>query len=129
MPKRFDNNKFVHVSAIAIAISLASCGRVEPVPESGAMPSKTVAGQHGITEPSDAVLLAAEAGEPAEVSLPTQVERRHFAIYSTYRVLFDDSPDVFRSHADGEGFRQAVMSDDDFGGLQGCSMRALLVQD
>jgi hypothetical protein len=123
MPKRIDNNKFIHASAIAIAISLASCGRVEPVPESGAMPSSMGANQYSIPEPLGTVLLAAEAGEPA------QVERRHFAIYSAYRVLFDDSPDVFRSRANGEGFQQAVMNDGDIGGLADCSMRALLLQD
>ena len=129
MPKRFDNNKFIHASAIAIAISLASCGRAEPVPEAGALQATPGGKQYIAPELSGAAVLVADTGAPAEVTLPIQIEHRHFAIYSAYRVLFDDSPDVFRSRADGEGMRQAVMSDDDVGGLQGCSVRALLAQD
>ena len=133
MPKRIDNNKFIHVfihaSAIAFAISLASCGRVEPGAEAGPMPSRTDSSQYNVPESTATAVLVRAAGEPAEVILPTQVEHRHFAIYSAYRVLFDDSPNVFRSRVNGEGLQQAVMSDDDISGLPGCSIRAVLVQD
>lgn len=112
--KMFANkNNLMRVAMLSAIAVLASCGKSEPSSAATAAP----------------VVQLAEVEDGVDMTLPTVVERRHFAIYSTYRVLFDDSPDVFQSRANGqeEGLQSAVMtldSDD-----SACSMRAMLVKD
>lgn len=135
MTKRINKNKFINkfidAAVVAIAISLASCGRVDTAPETGAAQFKPGLVAQPLPESSGASMAVAD-DDPAGVTLPMLVESRHFAIYSAYRMLFDDSPDVLRSRVGGlgEGLQQAVMTGDEtMGGLPACSMRALLLRD
>jgi hypothetical protein len=132
MSKRANKNKLINAALIAVAIPLSSCGRVDAVPENGTARFRQEPSAESLPAASFPLADAGSAGDAADLALPTLVERRHFAIYSTYRVLFDDSPDVFQSRASGqgEGVQQTVLSDGEYmGGLPGCSMRALLTQD
>ena len=113
MNKNANKNNFGLALLVAAALSLVACGRQQtPVPQTDV----SVHAPAGVMEAED-------------MTLPTVIERRHFAIYNTYRVLFDDSPQVFQSRAgmQEEGLQPAVMPVD--GLMPSCSMRAILLQD
>ena len=80
MPSRSDKNKFIHNALIATFVSLASCGRIDAAADAGAKPSRQASTAH-------------TANAADDLAQPTPVEQRHFAIYSAYRLLFDDAPD------------------------------------
>jgi predicted small lipoprotein YifL len=109
-----NKNNLMSATLLSAVATLASCGRSEPPPA-----ASTAATFVQLAEVEDGV----------DVTLPTVVERRHFAIYNSYRVLFDDSPDVFHSRAKGQedGLQQAVMAFD--GDVSACSMRAMLLKE
>lgn len=95
---------------VAVAFGLAACGRIET-------PAAAAETQ---------VIQVAFMEEGGDTDLPVVVERRHFAIYNTYRELFDDSANVFKSreYTQGEGLLHAVDSD-----LATCSIHASLLDD
>jgi len=109
MKKNANKNNCTHVVLIAMLLALAACDRPD---KAAAVPE---AAQPEVIDTVDA-------------TLPEVIERRHFAIYNTYRVLFDDSPQVFQSRAamQDEGLQQAVLLAES---VPACSMRAMLLQD
>ena len=105
------NNKMTTAVLFAAAVGLAACGKVE---------TRAV-------EAADApVVQVAFAEEGGDKILPVLVERRHFAIYNTYRVLFDDSASVMKSreYAREEGLQHAVDSD-----VATCSIHGRMLED
>lgn len=120
------NNKFLAAAAIAIAaLLLASCGRADSTPKVDAGQAAASAVQRSVPLLDDAV----SSGE----GLPTPIERRHFAIYSNYRELFDDPPEAFApgiGMLEERGLPAVVAAGGPIAGyLPACSMRDLLMQD
>ena len=119
MKKLGNKSKLTAAAMLVAAVSVAACGKTDG-PRNAPMQSKA---EH------DAGNAVAKDGEEdfAETTLP--VERRHFAIYNTYRVLFDDSARIYQSLAVGQedGLQSAVMTSDS--GMPSCSMRGMLMQD
>lgn len=116
MIERGKKSNLTALAVMAVAVLIAACSKDEA--------------HNGPVQPKaelDTGLVGATGGEEnlSETPLPTIVERRHFAIYSTYRVLFDDSASVYQSPAPGQddGLQPAVMTSDR--GMPACSMRAM----
>jgi len=106
MKKNANKNNCTHAALIAMLLALAAC------------------------EGPDKVAAAAEAGQPelidsVDAALPEVIERRHFAIYNTYRVLFDE-PVPARNALSDDGLRQALLLAES---VPACSVRAMLLQD
>ena len=112
MIKPADKNNFTHTVLVAVVLSLAACGR-EDLPSLASAPHT---GDQAVTT------------DASDLALPDIIERRHFAIYNSYRVLFDDSPQVSQPQSRGQEDEvpQALMH---AGSMPACSIRAMLLQD
>jgi hypothetical protein len=78
MPSKKNNS--TNAAMLAAVLALAACDRPnKPRIDTAPLPVMQVA-----------------AVDDVDSHLPTVVEQRHFAIYNTYRVLFDESANVIR---------------------------------
>ena len=93
-----------NVVMLVVAVSLTACGRVELSHVDAATPViQTVAAEDG-----------------GDMTVALMAERRHFAIYSASRTLFDASADMYRSSGDGSGTQHELDA-----GVQACTVRAM----
>ncbi|WP_420472879.1 hypothetical protein [Noviherbaspirillum sp. ST9] len=98
---------------LAAAVALAGCGKSD----------KPVAGA------ATAEMVHVAAADDIDAQLPTVVERRHFAIYNTYRELSEDASAPRKSTAtvsEESGLRAVAALDRDF---STCSIHTLPPQD
>ncbi len=122
------------VVVIVIAISLAGCGDDRAEKTAAKTPSVRVdLAAKAAEEGSDEQALAArsESSKPVQSAL---VESRHFAMYNTYREVFDGAPDRFLSGAHDPGDvllnKFSALDGKRIGAaISSCSARALITQD
>lgn len=125
------------VVAIVVAISLAGCGGGERAEKSAAKTPSIIDGvdlsAKAAEEGRNELVLAArsESSKPVQSAL---VESRHFAMYNTYREVFDGAPDRFLSGAHDPGDvllnKFSALDGKRIGAaISSCSARALITQD
>lgn len=102
------NNKMKIAVLLSIVFGFAGCGKAG---------TPSVAAE----TPTVQVAVMEEGGDQ---SFPVVVERRHFAIYNTYRMLSADSANALKPHGNAreEGLKHAAASD-----LAACSIHAALM--
>ncbi|OWW18903.1 hypothetical protein [Noviherbaspirillum denitrificans] len=92
MKKPAHRNKMANVVVLVAAMPLAACGRVELSYADAATP----------------VIQAVAEEDGAATSQALMAERRHFAIYTAYRALSDESSSMYRSSGDGSAVSREV---------------------
>lgn len=102
------NNKMKIAVLLCTVFGFAGCGKAG---------TPSVAAE----TPTVQVAVMEEGGDQR---FPVVVEHRHFAIYSTYRMLSDDSANALKPHGNAreEGLQHAAASD-----LAACSIHADLM--